>query len=223
MANISAGINPPQNAAGTTGCLWHYSKTVQSPTNDSGFGIKDILDCLPMASSWGILMRYMLLLVMVLLFPGLAQAEWLETSSDHFVVYGNADEKNLQRFSEQLEHYHMALAAVSGLASSKPSPSNRVTVFLVDNESTVQKLMGAGSKYVGGFYVPRAGASIAIIPRVSSAANGRVLEYSMVVLLHEYAHHFFISNSAYASPRWLSEGAAEFFASAKFESDGSVG
>jgi hypothetical protein len=44
----------------------------------------------------------------------------------------------------------------------------------------------------------------------------------MVVLLHEYAHHFLLSTNAYALPRWVSEGAAEFFASASFGRNGSV-
>ncbi len=168
-------------------------------------------------------MRYALLFVALLLFPGLAHAEWLESSSDHFVVYGRSDEKNLRRFSEQLERYQAAMAFVTAFKTPKPSPSNRVTVFLVDSEDTVQQLMGKGSKFVGGFYIPSAGGSIAIIPRVSSAGNGQQIDGSMITLLHEYAHHFLISSSGFASPRWLSEGAAEFFSSAKFGADGGVG
>jgi hypothetical protein len=38
----------------------------------------------------------------------------------------------------------------------------------------------------------------------------------MTVLLHEYAHHFLISNSGFPDPRWVGEGAAEFFSSVKF-------
>ena len=53
--------------------------------------------------------------------------------------------------------------------------------------------------------------------------RGAELDFSMIVLLHEYAHHFLISSSSFALPRWLSEGQAEFFASASFERDGTVG
>jgi tetratricopeptide (TPR) repeat protein len=42
------------------------------------------------------------------------------------------------------------------------------------------------------------------------------------VLLHEYAHHFLIGASRFAMPRWINEGAAEFFAAATFNDDGSV-
>jgi len=44
----------------------------------------------------------------------------------------------------------------------------------------------------------------------------------MTILLHEYAHHFLISSQRSAMPKWVSEGAAQFFASAAFEGDGSV-
>jgi tetratricopeptide (TPR) repeat protein len=44
----------------------------------------------------------------------------------------------------------------------------------------------------------------------------------MITLLHEYTHHFLISSQRYAMPRWISEGAAEFYSSAQFMSDGGV-
>ena len=44
----------------------------------------------------------------------------------------------------------------------------------------------------------------------------------MLVLLHEYAHHFLISNSRMPSPRWVGEGAAEFFASAEVPKAGGI-
>jgi hypothetical protein len=42
------------------------------------------------------------------------------------------------------------------------------------------------------------------------------------VLLHEYAHHFLMTATPIAMPRWMNEGAAEFFAAAGFDDDGSV-
>jgi hypothetical protein len=77
-------------------------------------------------------------------------------------------------------------------------------------------LFGEGGRVVAGFYVPRASGSIAIVSRVK--ANS----ISMNMLMHEYVHHFMISNSEIASPKWVSEGGAEFFSAAKFERDGSL-
>ncbi|MFS0848992.1 hypothetical protein AB3M93_05890 [Novosphingobium panipatense] len=149
-----------------------------------------------------------------------AQAAWLEASSDHFVIYANDTTKNVTRFAEQLERYHAGVALVFNTDTARPSPSNRVTVYVVKNEREVRKLHGGKDDQVAGFYVPAAGGSLAIVPAVE-AASGAVT-WSMVVLLHEYAHHFMISSSAMPMPRWVGEGAAEFFASAKFEMDGSL-
>jgi tetratricopeptide (TPR) repeat protein len=155
-----------------------------------------------------------------LLLPGAARAEWLKASSRHFVVYADDSERDIRKFSDQLERYHSAMAFVSSASNEAPSPSNRVTIYTVSGEREVQKLHGSGSRYVGGFYVPRAGGSLAIVPRITTGTTK--LGWSMIVLLHEYAHHFMISESNFPMPRWYSEGGAEFFASASFERDGTV-
>lgn len=149
-----------------------------------------------------------------------AHAAWLEASSEHFVIYANDTDRDITRFAEQLERYHAGMALALASSAAKPSPSNRVTVYVVKNEREVRELHGGDNKYLGGFYLPRAGGSLAIVPAVQ-AGNGEVA-WSMVVLLHEYAHHFQISANAMPMPRWFTEGSAEFFASAKFEADGSL-
>jgi cytochrome c-type biogenesis protein CcmH/NrfG len=105
----------------------------------------------------------------------------------------------------------------------KPSPSNRVTIYVVRNERIVRKLYGSGAnnRFVQGFYVPRAGGSLAIIPPIDIA--GSKASESELVLMHEYAHHFMAENAPYLVPRWYSEGFAEYFATAKFEGNGAVG
>jgi len=156
----------------------------------------------------------------VFLWPGLAHAAWLEASSEHFVIYADDNERDITRFSQQLERYHAGMALLLASRAPVPSPSSRVTVYVVRNKREVQALHGGDNKFLGGFYVPRAGGSLAIVPTVDSG-NGAIT-MSMVVLLHEYAHHFLISSNSMPMPRWFSEGAAEFFASAKFEADGGV-
>ncbi|WP_242122958.1 DUF1570 domain-containing protein [Sphingobium sp. Sx8-8] len=162
-----------------------------------------------------------LFIVICLLFvPATARAAWLEASSDHFLVYADTREQDIRLFSQQLESYQAAMVAVTGSQDGRPSPSNRLTVYVVSNEAQVRKLYGEGAQYIGGFYIPRAGQSLAIVPRVH-AGSGEI-DGSMITLLHEYAHHFLISSGGAPLPRWLSEGAAEFFSSAAFVRDGSV-
>lgn len=163
-------------------------------------------------------MRNLVLALALLLAPAAVKAEWLEASSAHFVVYADDSERDVRRFSEQLERFHAAMELVTGLEGEDPSPSNRVTVFMVRNQRQIERL--AGNRNIGGFYIPRAGGSVAFVPRVD-AKSGQ-LDYPMITLLHEYAHHFLISNSRFPSPRWVSEGGAEFFASAEFTGDGGL-
>ena len=149
-----------------------------------------------------------------------ARAAWHEASSDNFVIYADDSAKDLKRYAENLERYHSAMAYLTGRKVEKPSPSNRVVVFVVGSQRAVRRLAGGDSRYVGGFYVPRAGASRAFVQNIQNK-NGYP-HFSTIILLHEYAHHFLISSTRYPMPRWMSEGAAEFFAAASFNKDGSV-
>jgi tetratricopeptide (TPR) repeat protein len=168
------------------------------------------------------LMRHWIIIAAALaeLAPGAARADWLEASSPHFVIYANDSERDLTRFSENLELYHQAMEAVTGVHAPDPSPSNRVTVFVVNDQRQVQKVLGGNARYVGGFYMPRAGRPFAVVPQVQVLKGQQA--YSMITLMHEYAHHFLISNSSLPTPRWMGEGAAEFFASAEFPGDGAI-
>lgn len=148
-----------------------------------------------------------------------AWAEWYEASSDHFVIFADDKEADIRKFAENLERYHSAMAFLTGQAIEKPSPSNRVTIFVVGDQRDMRELAG-GNRYVGGFYIPRAGGSRAFVQDIRNTKG--YPHFSTIVLLHEYAHHFLISSSRFALPRWQSEGAAEFFAATTFKDDGSL-
>jgi len=152
-----------------------------------------------------------------------ARAEWFQVSTDHFVIYGNDSERSMRKFADQLERYHDAMALLTGRPEEVPSPSNRLTIYLVRDADKVQELLGGGKqrRFVQGFYRPRAGSPAAFVPRITGDADD-ALDSSMANLLHEYAHHFLMSANAFAMPRWANEGGAEFFASAKFDDDGAV-
>jgi len=170
-------------------------------------------------------MRKVLTAAVLFLFgPGDALADdWREASSDHFVIFAEEDEKEIRKYSDRLERYYSAMSAVLPSKDVQPSPSNRVTIYVVRSERIVRKLYGSGSdaRYVRGFYGPRAGGSLAIIPPID--VGGSKASASELVLMHEYAHHFMAENVPYLVPRWYGEGFAEYFATAKFESGGAVG
>ena len=159
-------------------------------------------------------------MVSAALLPSAAQARWRVAESEHFVVYADDSERDLQRFGEMLERYHEGMEIATGLRMATPSPSNRLTVYAVGSQRDISRLYGDGGRFVGGFYQPCAGGSVAMVQDVRP--NTRQLDQSMLILLHEYAHHFFHVTSNFTQPGWMSEGGAEFFASAGFPSDGGL-
>jgi tetratricopeptide (TPR) repeat protein len=162
-----------------------------------------------------------ILAIIALLISTPALAEWHEASSENFLIIADQNEKDVREFTERLERYHNALAYILKRERIPPSPSNRVTIYVVRSSSQVQKLAGDKSGSLQGFYQARAGGSLAFISRVEG--GGRDIDQSEQVLFHEYAHHMMHGASEWASPRWLSEGFAEFFSSARFEKNGAIG
>lgn len=175
------------------------------------------------------------IIVSLLGFAAPAHAEWRVAESDRFVIYSESRTEDLAKFAQKLEKFHAAMELATGRKLPVPSPSSRVTVFVVGSATELKDVYGSRLSSVAGFYIPRASGSVAFVPtvRISGGTSNRrsfsrmgsgadSTDFEMVVLLHEYAHHFLISTSRFGMPRWLSEGAAEFYGSAQFMSDGSL-
>ncbi|MEM7781440.1 MAG: hypothetical protein AAF697_13710 [Pseudomonadota bacterium] len=174
----------------------------------------------------------------LLLVPTAAHAAWHKAESDRFVIYSDSRADDLVDFAEMLERYHLAMELESGRTVPRPSPSNRLTIYMVGSIENLRKVYGRRNSNVAGFYIPRANGSITIVPNIRiggtnssrsrtgsrRAGNSGAFEnhFSLTVLLHEYAHHFFISSARHAMPLWLSEGSAEYFAATRFNRDGSI-
>jgi tetratricopeptide (TPR) repeat protein len=147
-----------------------------------------------------------------------AAAEWYEASSEHFVIYADDRPADIKTFAANLERYHSAMVKVTRREAEVPSPSNRVVIYVVGGDRAMRSL--SGDRKIGGFYVPRAGGSRAFVQDIRNEKG--YPDFSTIILLHEYAHHFLMSSSRFAKPRWFNEGAAEFYAAATFEPDGGV-
>lgn len=167
-------------------------------------------------------MRLLIFLLLLMMPLASVQAAWREASSDHFVIYANKSEKRIRAYAERLELFHAALAAGYKRKADNPSPSNRVTIYVLGSQTRVRKLANDGNKNLSGFYIPRAGATIAIVPELAKSSN-KFRSSPEQILFHEYAHHFMYGLTEYSFPRWLSEGFAEFHSTVKFEKNGDVG
>lgn len=168
-----------------------------------------------------LLMRAAVLL-MALALASPALAKWREASSRHFVIYSEDSADDLRRFADRLERYDAAIRYLQKLPPHDPGPANRLTVFVVGTPSDVRRLMHNPQVNATGFYIPRAGGSVAVVPR-RGLGDGRFGLQAETILLHEYAHHFMLENFPAGYPAWFIEGFAEFNPSAKFNEDGSVG
>jgi Protein of unknown function (DUF1570) len=182
-------------------------------------------------------LMFRLAAALVLLIAQPALAEWHRAESDRFVIYSDSRAEDLAEFARMLERYHIAMELESGRKVAVPSPSNRLTIYLVGSVDELRVIYGAPNSTVGGFYIPRANGSVAFAPNIRTRVEdggrgeigtrrkrggGETLPREFGTLLHEYAHHFLIGSARHAMPRWLSEGAAEYFSSARFNPDGSV-
>ncbi|QQV77082.1 hypothetical protein H5J25_17345 [Sphingomonas aliaeris] len=151
-----------------------------------------------------------------------ALADWREASSDHFLIYANSDERWLRDFADRLERVDGAMRLTRAVENVAGRRSNRLTIYVLPNVTAVQQMCGKNCKNVAGFYVPRAGGSIAFTPRQGSNPSDPYDLNANTVLFHEYAHHIMLENFAAAYPRWFVEGFAEFNSTAKVERNGAV-
>lgn len=160
------------------------------------------------------------LIMFAMLMPLTAQSEWREASTEHFVILSQQPAERLREFASNLERFDKGMRALRGLHDAPPGPSGRVTVYVVDDTDDVAALFG--DRMVAGFYSPRAGASLAVIPRTNGGGSDIALK-PLAILLHEYGHHFMSAMwPDSALPAWFIEGFAEFHATALFNKDGGV-
>ena len=164
-------------------------------------------------TGWGYSMIKFLFLIVILLTPAAANAEWREAVSDHFIVYGEGDEAWIRNYAEELEMFDRGVRRLRNL----PDPQagvNRVTIYLVPRGDFADIV---GSSMVGGFYTARVSGSAAFLPRHGVGIG------EQPTLFHEYTHHIYsVAWANIAIPGWMSEGLAEFHASAEFRKDGSM-
>ena len=160
------------------------------------------------------------LLAAAILAPSAARAEWREASSDHFVVYADANDKWLRGYAERLERFDAAMRLIRNVPNRPEDRSNRLTVYVLPGSDKARELCG-GCGNVAGFYIPRAGGSVAFTIR--SEGSGPFEITADTVLFHEYTHHFLLANFPLPYPRWFGEGFAEFHAASTVDDAGNIG
>lgn len=149
-----------------------------------------------------------------------AQAEWQVATSKHFTVYADESPAEIEDFAKKLERFDAAVRVARGVPDVRPGASSRVSVFVLRDIGQVRDIFGDRNAPIGGFYLAKADGSAAFVPRKGD--RGKWGLDGQNIFFHEYSHHLMYEDTDRPLPTWVSEGFAEFFASPKFNDDGSV-
>ncbi len=168
------------------------------------------------------------LAVALLAFSTVAHAEWWQAETSHFVIISESDKADTERFASRLERFDNALRHLQRLPIPGPDvgPSNKVRVYRFGDPFEIGELAaeGGGRGGIAGFYIPRAGASVAFVPTKADDRMrfDRNLDRRQIIqrtalspegtLFHEYVHHFMLQRFNTTYPHWYVEGFAELYA-----------
>ncbi|WP_106639512.1 hypothetical protein [Allosphingosinicella vermicomposti] len=159
--------------------------------------------------------------VCLALMPAPAQAGWHVAQSKHFIVYSDDHPAELTAFATRLERFDKAVRVALNLPDPAIGPSGRLMIFIVRSTDDVERITGMKGADI---YQPQSQAGAwAFFPQRSPNDHGRRTPSPLEVLQHAYTHRVLLGSWRDVQlPPWLSEGFAEFFATTKVRSDGSV-
>jgi tetratricopeptide (TPR) repeat protein len=146
--------------------------------------------------------RLLFALALVALTPASALAEWRRAESRNFVVYSDGSERTLREYTAKLERFDALLRSRFG--GGQVEDIRKLPVYLVDDDRALRIARPSLPEGIAGYYSSSEDDIFAILVRGQSDN----------ILLHEYGHHFTAQNGAAQYPGWLSEGFAEYFATA---------
>ena len=177
-------------------------------------------------------MRLLLTAFAFLFVSSPAAAEWWRAETNNFVIISEDDEDEVRRFAAELERFDMALRYLQNMpiGEAQPTDATKLTVYRFGDVGDIGRMAGASG--VAGFYIPRAGDSVAFSPAREERrrsmtvvdvdrSRNRVARLDAVsVLQHEYVHYFMMQHFPAAYPAWYVEGYAELLATIRFNEDG---
>ena len=148
--------------------------------------------------------------------PGSASAgkeTWLSVRSKHFLLVGNASEKDIRKVGVRLEQFRDVFSRL--FTRSKANSAIPITVIVFKNDGTFKPykpLYQGKPAAVSGYFQP--GEDVNYIALTSELRETN----PYAVIFHEYVHALTSDNSR-PLPPWLSEGIAEYYSSFEVESD----
>ena len=141
--------------------------------------------------------------------PSPALAEWLRAETQHFIIYGDTNERTLRNYAQKVQRFDTFLRTYYPIPSEYEVP--KLEVYLADGRRDMLRAEPSIGASVAGFYSPNSGRIHAVVDTDSISGT--------LVLFHEYAHHFMFQMKANAYPAWFVEGFAEYYATADVRPD----
>lgn len=141
--------------------------------------------------------------------PSTASAEWLRAETQHFIIYGDTNERTLRNYAQKVQRFDSFLRTYYPIQSEYEIP--KLEVYLADGRRDMLRAEPSIGASVAGFYSPNSGRIHAVVDTDSVSGT--------LVLFHEYAHHFMFQMKADAYPSWFVEGFAEYYATADVRPD----
>lgn len=141
-------------------------------------------------------------------------AQWLRLRSPHFVVVGDASERELRRVADRVEGFREGLMrALPNATVAIPVPMT-IVVFATDSGFTPFKPLvnGRPMERIAGYFLGGEDANYIAM----TLAHG---ERAYPTILHEYTHAL-LAETLPSAPTWLHEGLAEIYSTYTERADG---
>ena len=160
-------------------------------------------------------------------------ADWYEAETAHFIIKSEDDPEEVREFAEKVERFDRGLRFLQNLPEDHvvESRANKPVIYRFGDYKDMAKMAGSPGSGIGGFFISRAGKSVAFAPvegdsirdyrNQRTRGTTRDTDNPDTVLFHEYTHYFMFQNAPAAYPRWYSEGYAEMLSTMRFYDDGS--
>jgi len=166
--------------------------------------------------------RFVSILVLVFLFsifqPGIPlgsaswdKEAWLSVRSKHFLLVGNASEKEIRKVGVRLEQFRDVFSRI--FTKSKASSVIPITVIVFKNDGAFKPykpLYQGKPATVSGYFQPGEDVNYILLTSELRETN------PYAVIFHEYVHALTSDNSR-PLPPWVSEGIAEYYSSFEVE------
>lgn len=149
-----------------------------------------------------------------------AFAAWHEVKTRHFIIYADESEDVLRDFATRLEIFDQGVRSVRAMSDPQLTDSGRIRIYIFSDFANIDSFLGISN--ARGIYLPRVSGTVAFVPKIDRAKGEIFQMTSQTIFFHEYAHHLQLQATSAAIPKWMIEGTAEFFSTAKIEKDGSV-